>query len=737
MKKFFSKALSLVLTLALLATVFSFVGVTASAAKNISELVENNSKKVYFIDFTNASGGQKGEVIAYIPANYLPEGTCKDAEIEISYSYYLKSEHYAATRNEIYARNWPLGNNKDAADVPDDKTGFSFLEEGMGSFYATYTCPTDEFCYGVSKEKSTTPTNADLYIWDLKVYIDGELVDTNPIKDHQNKSANVDVSIVSYEEMFNAQKAWKCTFNNVANSKSGFALNSAFNCGSASIKIEFDYYYDSTSSYIYFKNATGENFDTVKHDGSVVDANLQLGTHHLVAESAGFASGKIIPIFQNGNTTLNGTLYIWNINLYANGVKRNDKITPLNSYTTANNATNGYIVEEGTYGELMATRKAYRLDYSKVAAAGKTAGWCFSGYAFGSNELVVSFNYKVVGAVVAEAIDPNDISGGKTIYATGGDSKDERFLIADGNEHYYEYVGTDLENDKLFFRLSLANPTLNTNVTVYVWNLIVRQTSEYHNRQNLMTNTFNGEANYMPLDNVECTYADVVAETPVMLLDFADAEAELGEKNEVLNAKYTLQRTAKKMEPGDNDADISIYFDYYLANAAADEIRVYNVAGGNMDDDKTGTDFLQPGRNTFSITGRKLSDFGVDSESLIGNLLTAVALANPNVDSNAKLYIWNLQLEMTYDTDSEKFGAYNAGIDGTPDKVGPEATMVEYTDVENKFDANNDGATNVLDLIRAKRVSLNPYLTYDKENLGYADLKAIDLVEIKLAILAK
>ena len=62
--------------------------------------------------------------------------------------------------------------------------------------------------------------------------------------------------------------------------------------------------------------------------------------------------------------------------------------------------------------------------------------------------------------------------------------------------------------------------------------------------------------------------------------------------------------------------------------------------------------------------------------------------------------------------------------------------MVEYADIENKFDANNDGVTNVLDLIRAKRAMLYTYVSYDKANLGYAALNAETLVAMKKAVLA-
>ena len=722
MKKFFSKALSLVLTLALLATIFSFIGVTASAASTIVETPENNAKKVYLIDFTNAPGGQQGEVIAYIPANYLPEGTCKDAEIEISYSYYLKSEHYVTAINEIYARNWYLGNSSDNADVPDDETGLSYLKEGMGSFFATYTCPTDGFLYGVSKENRTTPTNADLYIWDLEVYINGELVDTNPIKDNQNRSANVDVSVVSYEEMFNAQKAWKCTFNNVQNGKGGFALTPVFGCGKNSVKIEFDYYYYSTSSYIYFKNATGENFDTVTHDGSVVDMNLQLGTHHLVAESASFPSANFAARFQNGAGTLNGTLYIWNINLYLNGVKRNDKITPLNSYSTPSNATNGYIVEEGTYGEIMGTRKAYVLDYAPVAAAGKTDGnWLSYINASNSTEFQIAFNYKVVGAVTSDAVYAQSIGNGANLVATAGDTVGSDTLNCDGKEHFYEYKDV-LGISAFAIRLNIRSNKENTNVKVYIWDLIVRRTDYQYDMPYIGQGT-------LAQPHTEITYADVVDATPVMALDFAGAES-VYEDNQVKSAKYQLSGN----QHGGDESDISISFEYYLANAADDEISVVNVAGGDMSDDKTGTSFLQPGRHSFTIN-RKFSTFSGGGY----NILVAVGLAKAGIETNAKLYIWNLTCtRIKEDGTVTNFGGYNKGIfnaDTTP-YVGPEASMVERADIDNDFDANNDGDTNVLDLIRAKRVSLNPYLAYDKENLGYVAINAETLVNMKKAMLA-
>ncbi len=726
MKKLFSKALSLVLTLALLATVFSFIGVTASAASNITETPENGSKEVYFIDFTNAPGGQQGEVVAYVPADSAPEGTCEGAEIKISYSYYLKSEHYVSTSNEIYARNWYLGNSSDDADVPDEDTGLSYLKEGMGSFSATYTCPTASFLYGVSKEKIDTPTNADLYIWDLEVYVDNVRIDTNPIKDHQNSSPYVDVSVVSYEEMFNAQKAWKCTFDGVAPNIAGFALTPHFGFGSASVRVEFDYYYDATSSFLYLHNATGENFDSVKHDGTEIN-RFQLGTHHLVAESAGFPSTEFALRVQNGGLdTLNGVLYVWNVNLYIDDVKYNDKITPLNSYLVEDNATNGFIVEEGTYGELMATRKAYCLDYSMLSANNGELGHWWSYMTHGTEwTCELSFNYKVVNAATSEVLCVHGAGGGSYV-ATGGDNPGTDRLIADGKEHHYEYVGVP-GVDGVAINFYFLNPTRNPDLKVYVWDFHIRNTAMLINECTIETRPENGEANYHPFEVI--TYADVVNASPVMALDFATAESEIVDNN-LMKADYQLSGN----QQGGADGDVVVHFDYYLANAAADEICVYNVAGGSMEDDKLGTSYLQPGRHTFTIN-KKHSEFGAGAGS---NILVAVGLGK-NVESNAKLYIWNLTCTRVLENRTVyEFGGYNLGVSDAANTVyaGPEASMVSYADVENKADINNDGATNVLDLIRAKRVALNAYLTYDKANFDYAALDAEALVEIKKAVLA-
>ena len=751
MKKFFSKALSLVLTLALLATVFSFVGVTASAAKNISELVENNSKKVYFIDFNDIVANE-GEVLARVEPADLGLETLENSMIMISYSYYLKAEKHNDNNmhDEIYVRNWGAG-SKDSADtnVPNMlENNQTYLRDGMGKFMSVYTCPSSSFVYGASLQQHNGPTSAELYIWDISISVNGVAVDTNPInvsKTGYGDNAKIDVSVVSYEDMFNAQKAWKISLNNVQNDKCCSFSN--FNYANRKVTVEFDYYYEAPTASgqkLNVMDIAGKGFTNIKQDNADGDTFLRPGQHRWsgVIESAGSTTALALQVVGN---IASAEVYVWNLSIYLTsdvGTENEQTWRQVrnadfsHSYSSATNADNGFTVVEANYGDLMATRKAYRLDYSKVAAANSTSGWCFSSTQMGTNELVVSFNYKVVGAVTNDAIATQDISGGQSIEDTNGDNKGSYYLIADGNEHYYEYVGTDTSGGQFYFRLNLGSYTQNTNVTVYVWNLVLRQTADFHNRQNLMTNAFNGEEKNKPFDNVECTYADVVAETPVMLLDFADAEAELGEKNEVLNAKYALQRAGRQMGPDDNDADISIYFDYYLADAGKDEIKVYNVAGGDMSDDKTGTDSLQPGRHTFSITGKKLSYFGIDREDTVGNLYTAVALADPNVDSNAKLYIWNLELKVYYEDHSEKFGAYNAGLYGESDKVGPEATMVEYADIENKFDANNDGVTNVLDLIRAKRAMLYTYVSYDKANLGYAALNAETLVAMKKAVLA-
>ncbi len=736
MKKLFSKALSLVLTLAILATVFSFIGVTASAASDITDTITNSATKVYFLDFNNASAYQ-GEVIARIDADEEAGIDCTGAEIDISYNYYIKSDRHNEQNmhDEIWLRNWAVSRDTTDANVPnEDQNNQSYLREGMGSFTATYVCPTASFIYGASFQQHGGVSNAKVYIWDLKVYLDGELVDTNPLvaKNPFGDSATVDVSVVSYEEMFNAQKAWKISLKDVA-AGAWYAAFSFFNTAGATVTIEFDYYFEAPTTTenqkptapIYVMNVAGQGVGTVEQDNVASDKSLIPGQHHWYSVKENVPSACAFAFQSAGNVAIaEAEIYLWNLNIYVttnpgaeneSTYKQVANADPSHGHMADSNASKGVTVVEGTYGEIMATRKAYVLDYAPLAAEKKADGNWLSFINRGNDtEFHISFNYKIVGAKTDNAIRVQSIGNGANL----------GYLTTDGQEHYYEYTGV-LGISAFAIRLCLNSYDINTNVKVYIWNYLTRASDTPYNQKYL------GRGNVsQPWE--EITYADVVNKTEAMYVDFSTAETEATYND---NGEFTGYAQAKQQLAVYNgtkdkvEGDVVFAFDYYLANATENEVFVNNMAGIPMNDDKTGTTFLQPGRHTFTITGKKFSQFGVGGYNIAAVLCLNVA------ESKAKLYIWNL----TCKVGDEEYAGFNKGIFDTDKNVynEPTVSVVTYADVDNKFDANNDGATNVLDLIRAKRVALNANLMYDKTNLGYAKIDGETLVEMKKAVLAK
>ena len=733
MKKLFSKALSLVLTLALLATVFTCIGVTASAASGIIKTPENAAKEVYFFDFNNAQAYQ-GEYIARIVADEEAGIDCTGAIISVSFDYYFKSNLYATRSNEIFIRNWEVSQDTRDANFVDDSTGKDYLYDGMGTFTVEeYESPKANFTLGASPQ-GFNGSNAKLYIWNLQVRLNGELVDTNPIDDGTNRASTVDVSVVSYQDMLNAQRAWKITGSELTTGSFASFTNINTSAGKT-VKVSFEYYYDtSTDLGLHISNvgAGGQLSRTETKIDDVVVSSTKIvpGVHKFTSTYDVTGSVVALQFEVSSGVTFTGDLRVWNMVVEINGAKQAPQYFE-NGYGFDSRVTQkGVTLESATYGEIMGTRKAFCLDYTKFEAANNNNGHylCYINDFVNSPEITISFNYMAIGSPRTKAVNVHD-GNNRAYTATGGDTVGDYWLLTDGEEHYYEYVGSAL-NQTLALNLRLEDNSGSSNLKIYVWDLVVRRNTNYRNEQNSETNTTCIKRHVLtgsrPMTTV--TYADVKNATPVMALDFAGTESEVVE-GEVNSAKYQLSGNPQ----GGDESDISISFEYYLADAADDEISVVNVAGGNMADDKTGTSYLQPGRHTFTIN-RKFSTFSASGY----NVLVAVGLAKAGIESNAKLYIWNLNCTRTFEDGTvSSFGGYEKGIFGESQYIGPEASMVTYADVDNKTDANNDGTTNVLDLIRAKRVALNSYLVYDKENLDYIALDSTALVKIKLAVLAK
>ena len=764
MKKLFSKALSLVLTLALLATLFCGLGVTASA-ESILETAEKAATKVYLIDFTDFVGGKKGATLVKLLAQ--DEVGYTGAEVKISYNYCLITENNNKREDEIFAMDWIpgwSGNNPNGA-IPEDTTGQTYLTAGWHSYSASYTCKSKDFWYGFSKELWTDPlTNADLYIWNISITVDGEEVEVNPY----SESPNVTVSVVSYEDAYNAQKACRFDLRNAA-SGGGFGYFTNLKSGNigavkgALVEVSFDYYLDTNSKdSISFENVGGSGH--LSRTSFTIDqkekTRLQIGTHSAKAQYTLTSSGFVIAFnFKNvSNSPINAEFMVWNITVSVANPKKDDAGNTVydeqgnvvygnarmfqqtvdfeHGYNPVSTSTNNNVfITIGSYAELMQSRKAYCLDYSMLAASGAFDGHNLCKIDAGTEtEFLLSFKYKVVGAKTADAVAAFNYSKSETVAATGGDTEGSAYLLNDGREHYFEYKGV-YGFTCWAMRLVIASNSMNPDLKVYVWDLIAARTDYNYNQQNLENNG-NTVENEKPFTFV--TYADVQkAGDKVLALDFAEAESEWNAEKRVYNAaKYAL--ALNRQGANYADADITISFDYYLANASDKEIRVCNVAGGIMPDDKTGSEYLQPGRHSFSIFGKKLAEFG-DSGN---NLLLAVTYdaANKDIRTDAKLYIWNLTCHFDNGDVVANDAWKNSGIydAGNNTYIGPKASFVSPADItENDYDVNNDGATNVLDLIRAKRVCLNSTINYAKENFGYAAIKAETLVEIKLAILAK
>ena len=704
--KTFKRALSLVLSFIILTTMFATLSCTVSADE-IEKVIENNSKQVVLYDFTDATA-YRGQYLAYIASN------CNDTVINVNFKYYLKASRVGDFADEIYVRNWAISQDAATGNLPNASDGSTYLRNGMGSYSITYTSTKDAFKMGVSLQQHGGVTNAKLYVWDFSITLNGTAVDTYLLN---TPATSTDVSIcskkaVSYQEMLNNKRAWHINFNSVANQK--FLSASNLFVPNKKVEVSFNYYLKgecNNNTYIYVSKVGAGALGDYKTDDTIVTNKLLEGTHSFKTVFDPLTDNATYAIaFQVGGSNLNADLYIYDFEIYVNGVRQVTKADPLHGYGTV---PEGITITETTYYDVMNQREALLLDYSGLAQC--KGAYIYNGTLSSDCTFSLSFNYKILNTTSkTEIYVQNAVAGGSY-----GDR-----LISDGREHYYSYQG---EASTGSFAINLATVIEGSNADIYMWDIrLVTSESQVNTIHSVSVSSDTLYA--ITYDHI--AYSDVVDVDKAYLYDFSTATPAINNSGNWTRWTYKISTNPYYSETKlqTDNPSVTIYFDYYLANANDGDLAVRNVAGGSMPDDTTGSNLLLAGRHSFSITGKTISYFGTGTA---GNLLVAIV---PNKEGiiDAKLYIWNVYMTCG-DTDISKpmGGLYNTSF------VGPDVTETTVGDIENKGDANNDGKINVFDLIRFKRNLING-TSIDVVNTNIdknTKIDAFDLAAIKRVIL--
>lgn len=513
------------------------------------------------------------------------------------------------------------------------------------------------------------------------------------------------------ESLYN-KTAWHINFNSVANNKYFAASNlSDYN---KKVEVFFNYYLKgecTDTTYIYVSKVGAGNLGTYLTDGRISTNKLLEGTHSFTTVFDPLTDNSTYAIsFQVAGINLTADLYIYDFEIYLDGVKQVTNADPLHGYGTP---AAGITITETTYYDVMNQREALLLDYSGLAQC--KGAYIYNGTLSSDCTFSLSFNYKILNTTSKDEIYVQN--------AVACGSYGDR-LISDGREHYYSYQG---EASTGSFAINFATAKAGSNADIYLWDIrLVTSESQVNTIHSVSVSSDTLYA--ITYDHI--AYSDVVDVDKAYLYDFSTATPAINNSGNWTRWAYKISTNPYYSETKlqTDNPSVTIYFDYYLANADDGDLAVRNVAGGSMPDDTTGSNLLLAGRHSFSITGKTISYFGTGTA---GNLLVAIV---PNKEGiiDAKLYIWNVYMTCG-DTDisNPTGGLYNTSF------VGPDVTETTVSDIENKGDANNDGKINVFDLIRFKRNLING-TSIDVVNTNIdknIKIDASDLAAIKRVIL--
>ena len=704
MKKLFSKALSLVLTLALLATVFCCLGVTTSAVVTIpEEKLAGHEEPVYRFNYANAEL-YKGKVLFYIPNNAMGK------EITISFDYWITD----ASRNDglaIVENASGKTLNNDAAD------SLVFINAGYGRYSNTTVSTKDAYQPKLQASQSYDPYNGTIYIYNFNVTVDGEdkTATYNPTT-FDSTDANVTFETITWNDYYAIQPAVKFSVANTVNQWSGFYLTKDIYIGKVKeLSFSFDYYVDNETAnmnVIFRNNVADANGSVLMNDEATQSNSLRPGYHRYSYSNTANTFETLRLKFEINTAKLGFDLYVWNFECYADG-KRIEAFGP--------NSTNASVtMTKTTQGELDYLKDITRIEYSNVAA---WKGVCL-GYKYvypNNRSFEISFKYKYTGPVNGVyVVGKFDTEPWESSVSVKDETTGSNYLIP--GEHTFSFKIDNVET------ATNTWPTLETSKAfesgeIYIWDLVIGNYATTGNQGILRNGRYesaskvnaNGEYTGYSV-TVGHNYSEIVANNEVKLFDFDGTDEAYLKDGDLKGPWYQFAK-----EGDTTIADVVIYFDYYLASEDGTSLMVYSRGGGAYKDTLTGSYKLRPGRHTFCYVGEHSSN------------VAAAFKASEVGACNAKLYVWNLMVTRN-GQDIIQYKAYS----GSDFVNTPTMEDITYSDIDCFGDANNDGKLNVMDLIRVKKALLYNAKVSDFTDVNLdSKVDAEDLVRIKLAVASK
>ena len=655
------KILSLLLTLTLIIGLIIIpTTVTASTTYNLDK-----SDIAYFIDFDKAPAGS-GYALS------SDKWGVTDKAVTISFDYVLKD----ASDKEIKLQSGGV-----VYDFADDTTGSAYLKKGEHTFTFTTDKNLYDAVYLTVINASETESNADLYIWNISVIVDGnEITDFNA---NWVTNTNVSFSIVPYEEVMNIKPAgYLLDFENTPN-ENGYCISKDQEqvAGKPAI-ISFKYILKNANDNELYVAAIG--MGEVFKDNSTGSQYLKKGEHTFTYSTDSFPNWRVmcVAIMNGSGTVSNADLYIWDVTINGNDT---DIFNPdASQYCAHENVS----ISDVTVEELLYERNVNLIDFNQTPKG--------SGYALGDDtwgtegkEVKISFDYVLNGAKDNEIL----IKSGGVVYEIADDTTGSPYLK--NGRHTFTFT-TNEHLYKCIYLLVVNNSDAASDADLYIWNKTVTVGDK---------DVSTPDPEYVDTTNVTystVSYSDVVDNSTAYEIDFAGKEAGnnffvIGDDNYVSNAS------------------LEISFKYYLANAEDGELYVRDLAtAGEFPNIYTNDGLLKQGRNNFKF---KSADYS-------GSTCIALSVVNYQKASNAKLYIWDVEIIANGNNAFDTEGYQGCRVEGVPD-----FTTIAYKDVEYKGDANNDGTVNIIDFIRVKKYISNDGKVEEK-NINLVSDRAIDSLDL-------
>ncbi len=272
-----------------------------------------NAKPVHMLSYAGKAVGNGSSWYAFGPNSRTNEIGKDNKAFKISFEYSLVN----AENGELYIYN-PAA----ASEISDKYSGNGLLKSGRHSFIFEADSYTGYLGFAIGVNDKTKASNAVLYIWNLKVIIDGtDMARVNPWQMSGDSIVRQpDYSEVTYGETVAAQNTYEFSFVGKTTGVTRWRTFAADQrVTNAKVKISFEYYLVGAEDgeLFVFNPATAE---TAYNDKNTGDGLLRAGRHTFVFEDDSYSGyiGAAIAV-SDKSKDCNAVIYLWNIKVTSNG----------------------------------------------------------------------------------------------------------------------------------------------------------------------------------------------------------------------------------------------------------------------------------------------------------------------------------------------------------------------------------------------------------------------------------